>query len=675
MGSEPKSFQTGWKVISFPLISTYNLRIARCFMRDLDYLRLLSKSFPDIKSAGTEIINLSAICELPKGTEFFLSDVHGEYESFSYLMRSCSGVIMTKMKKALGNSLSAEEYEELSKITYYPEEVIPMMFRYQKPSIEWQKKTIENLILVARFVSSKYTRSKVRKRMPKAYGYTMDELINTNSDDLNTQNYHEAVVNNIIEIGFADKYIIELAKLIQTLCIDHLHIVGDIFDRGPRADKIMDELMMFPEIDIQWGNHDATWIGAANGNMACIANVLHIATLYNSFDVLESGYGINLRPLSMYAEELYKDDPCLRFRPHLLDANVSDSVSPDLASKMCKVITIIMFKLEGQLIKRHPEYHLGTRLLLDGLDIENKTFTIQGKTFPLEDSNLPTFVKDDIRALNDEELSLMKTLQYSFTHSERLQRHIRFLLKKGSMYTVYNGNLLYHACIPMNADGTFMEVETPDGTFSGKEYLDYCERRIRHACMLPMDDPKKEYETDFLWYMWCGPKSPLFGKDQITTYERTFSDDTSLYHEDYNPYYELAKRKDVVEMILEEFDADKEHGHIINGHVPVLVNKGESPIKAEGRLFKIDGGLAKSFHSKTGIAGYTLISNSHHIALVQHKNFVKGADNLSKVKIVKKFDKRILVKDTDKGKMLSRQIADLKELIEAYRQGRIPEAK
>lgn len=642
-------------------------------MRDLDYLKLLSQQFPNIKSAGTEIINLSAILALPKGTEFFLSDVHGEYESFSYLMRSCSGVIQMKMRKALGASLSNDEYIELANLIYYPDKVVSKKFSDSMPSYEWQMKTIENLITIAKFVSSKYTRSKIRKRMPKQYGYTLDELINTNAEDLNTKTYHLAVVKSIIDLGFADKYIIALSKLIQTLCIDHLHIVGDIFDRGPRADMIMEELMTYPEIDIQWGNHDVTWIGACNGNMTCIANVLHIATLYNSFDVIESGYGINLRPLSMYAESLYKDDPCSRFKPHLLDTNVSDSVSPSLAAKMCKVITSIMFKLEGQLIKRHPEYQLKNRLILDGMNLKNGTVTIDDKIFELMDKHLPTFNQDDIRCLSKEEKELMLNLQYSFTHSEKLKKHIDFILKKGNMYKVYNGNLLYHACIPMNEDGSFMQIETEDGILSGKAYLDYCEKKIRNACSLPLDDPKKEYETDFLWYMWCGPKSPLFGKDQITTFERTFLEDDSLYHEDYNPYYEYCKDENVVKMILKEFGADEEKGHIINGHVPVLVNKGESPIKANGRLFKIDGGLSKSYHSKTGIAGYTLISNSHYIALAEHKNFVEGEGNLSSVKIVEAFPNRILVDDTDKGESIRRQISDLKELVLAYKNGEIIE--
>ena len=642
-------------------------------MRDLALLKLLSKSFPNIKSASTEIINLSAICELPKGTEFFLSDIHGEYESFSYLMRSGSGVIFMKMKKALGNSLSKEEYDELARLIYYPEEVLATRHYQKKDCRRWRKEMMEKMIVVARFISSKYTRSKIRKRMPNSYAYVLDELINTNSEDLNTKRYHDAVVSSILNLDYSDPYIIALAKLIQNLCVDHLHIIGDIFDRGPRADMIMDELMTFPEVDIQWGNHDTPWIGAACGNLACIAHVIYIATLYNSFDVLESGYGINLRPLSMYAEELYKNDPCERFKPHLLDTNVSDSLSPSLAAKMCKVIAIIMFKLEGQLILRHPEYGINNRLLLDGIDLDKGTISLDGKTFELQDKNLPTLKQGSLRQLTKEEESLMRSLQYSFTHSEKLQRHVKFLLKKGSMYKVYNGNLLYHACIPMNEDGSFMNVKTIEGTFSGKAYLDYCEKKVRNACSLPIDHKDKEFETDFLWYLWCGPKSPLFGKDQITTFERIFINDPSLYHEDYNPYYEYSKKPEYVERILMEFGADEKHGHIINGHVPVLVNKGESPIKADGKLFKIDGGLAKSYHSKTGIAGYTLIYNSHYYLLAQHRNFKKDEGNLSKVKIVERCQDRVLVKDTDKGRDLQEQIGVLKDLIDAYKTGELHE--
>ena len=640
-------------------------------MNQLDYLKLLSKPYPNIEAAGTEIVNLSAICELPKGTEFFLSDVHGEYDSFAYLMRSGSGVIAMKMKKSLGNSLSQEDYSKLANLIYYPEETLK---KYEKvATLSFKKEVLEKLITVARFISSKYTRSKIRKRMPKAYGYTLDELINTNSEDLNTKRYHNAVLDMIIKLGFADQYIISLAKLIQTLCVDHLHIVGDLFDRGPRADKILDELMEFPEIDIQWGNHDVPWIGAAHGNLACIAHVLYIATLYNSFDVIESGYGINLRPLSMYAEKLYKDDPCDRFKPHLLDRNVSDSVSPSLAAKMCKVMAIIMFKLEGQLIKRHPEYGLNNRLLMSGIDLKRGSIKIQGKEYSLNDSNLPTLKEGDLRSLTKEEQDLMESLRYNFTHCEKLQKHIKFILEKGGMYKVYNGNLLYHACIPMNDDGTFLEYESEKGKVSGKAFMDYCEEKVRRAASLPLDDPDKEYETDFLWYLWCGPKSPLFGKDQITTFERIFISDPSLYKEAYNPYYEYSKQVEYVEKILKEFGADVKHGHIINGHVPVLVNKGESPIKAEGRLFKIDGGLAKSYHSKTGIAGYTLIYNSHHYLLAQHKNYVKGETDLSKVKAVETFSERVLVKHTDKGKELEDQITVLKDLINAYKQGLIKE--
>lgn len=644
-------------------------------MRDLEYLKLLATKFPNVKSAGTEIINLSAINQLPKGTEFFISDVHGEYKSFSYLMRSGSGVILTKMKKALGKSLTEEEYSKLANIIYYPEEIDEDLFSNDEKSIAWQVETIENLVKVARLISSKYTRSKIRKKMPKAYGYTLDELINTNSEDLNTKTYHDVILKTIVDLGFAKKYIVALANLIQNLCVDQLHLVGDIYDRGPRADLIMDELMQYGNVDIQWGNHDLPWIGAAHGNLSCIAHVLYIATLYNSFDVIESGYGINLRPLSMLADKLYHDDPCERFKPHLLDTNVSDSVSPELAAKMCKVVSIIMFKLEGQIIKRHPEYDLNNRLLMDGLNIDEGTITINNKVFKLEDKNLPTIDKNDVRKLTEEEMNLMLNLQYSFTHSEKLKKHINFLLKKGGMYLVCNGNLLYHACIPMNEDGTFMNVNTPDGVYSGKTYMDYCYKKVIQACNLPLESKEKENATDFLWYLWCGKKSPLFGKDQITTFERIFIDDSSLYHEDYNPYYKYSENEEYVKMILKEFNADEKHGHIINGHVPVLVNKGESPVKANGRLFKIDGGLSKSYHSKTGIAGYTLIFNSHYYAIVQHKNFVKGESNLSSVNIVETFKERKLVKDTDKGKQLTDQIEVLKELIQAYQNGDIVETR
>lgn len=635
-------------------------------MRDLDYLKLLALSYPNREKASAEIINLRSILSLPKGTEYFFSDVHGEYEAFSYLMRSASGVIYEKMKRALPD-VPAKELKKLAQLVYYPEEQVKL-FETQKEIPSFYKSAIEDLVKVASFVSSKYSRSKVHKKMPSSYAYVLDELIHTNDTDLNKKKYHEQILDGILEVGQEKQILIALAHLIQSCALDRVHLVGDIFDRGPRADKIMDELMQYKDIDIEWGNHDMNWIGASMGNLTCIANVLHIATLYNSFDVLESGYSINLRALSMYAETLYKDDPCERFKPHLLDTNVSDSVDPKLAAKMCKVITVIMFKLEGALISRHPEYHLEQRHLFSKIDLKFGTVEIRGKTYPLTDRNLPTYDPKHPYELNPDERNLMENLRYSFTHSEKLKKHIAFLFAYGGMYRISNGNLLYHACVPMNPDGTFEEVSTDRGPLKGKELFDYLDFRCREIYETKEEDvQKKENLTDLFWYLWCGPKSSLFGKDQITTFERIFVEDPSLYHEDYNPYYALAEKKETAEKILKEFGLDAEKGHIVNGHVPVLVNKGESPVKAEGKLFKIDGGLAKSYRPKTGIAGYTLISNSHYYAIAEHKNFVKGGDNVSSVRIVERFKERVYIKDTDTGKEIEKKIQDLKELILAYK--------
>lgn len=642
-------------------------------VRDDDYLKLLSKSFPNQKEAMAEIINLSAIMELPKGTEYFLSDIHGEYEAFSYLLRSSSGVIRSKIRTLFDGTLSEEEQLRLANLVIYPKTMIAKEKEAGELTEEKEKELIRDLVLLAQLVSSKYTRSKVRKKMPSAFGYALDELIHTNETDINKAAYHEAILEAICKNHGGADYIVALCELIQNLTIDHLHIVGDIYDRGPRPDKIMDELMAFHDVDIQRGNHDISWLGASMGNLACICNVLHIATLYNSFDVLEDGYGINLRPLSMYAKELYANDPCERFKPHLLDHNVSDSVEPELAAKMCKVVTILFFKLEGQLILRHLEYGLGHRLLMDGLNIEEGTVTVHGKTYRLLDENLPTIGKGDPRKLTEKEEELLQGLQYSFTHSEKLHRHMAFLLEKGSMYLRFNGNLLFHGCVPMDEQGEFLEVETEDGALHGRALMDYYDRKIRWLFAMSRKDPRRIKESDICWYLWCGPKSPLFGKDQITTFERTFIDDPACYRETYNPYYSFTENKGTIERILKEFGLDPTRGHIINGHVPVLVNKGESPVKAEGKLFRIDGGLSKSYQSKTGIAGYTLIFNSHHLAIAEHSPFRKYAENTPSIRTVEEFPSRYLVRDTDIGARLKTEIEDLQQLIRAFREGRVPE--
>ena len=632
-------------------------------MHDLDYLNLLSKSFPTKEDALAEIINLSAIMELPKGTEYFLSDVHGEYEAFSYLLRSSSGVIPDKIHRLLGKELTPEGELELTNLVCYPREVLSGSLSYKKPTK--QKETINRLVRLASMVSSKYTRSKVRKKMPYAYGYVLDELMHTNADDLDKSRYHEAILDAICENGGAEGYIIALCELIQSLAIDHLHIVGDIYDRGPRPDKIMDDLIKFQNVDIEWGNHDVSWIGASLGNLACICNVLHIATLYNSFDVLEDGYGINLRPLSMYAKEVYRDDPCTRFQPHLLDENVSDSIEPELAAKMCKAISVLLFKLEGQLIKRHPEYGMGERLLLDKVNWGDGTITLKGKTYPMLDCHLPTMDPTDPRALTPREKKLLEGLRYSFTHSERLRAHMEFVIEKGGIYKVFNGNLLTHGCVLLDENGDFLNVETPEGYLSGKALMDYYDREVRRIFYADNRDGENE-DTDLFWYLWCGANSPLFGKDQITTFERTFIADKSLYRETYNPYYAYSNDPAVVEKVLVEFGCDPKRGHIINGHVPVLVQQGESPVKANGKLFKIDGGLAKAYQAKTGIAGYSLIFNSHHLAIAEHNKFEKFGRNTSSVVTVEEFPARILVKDTDVGARLRKERDDLQELIQAY---------
>ncbi|WP_081749127.1 fructose-1,6-bisphosphatase [Butyrivibrio sp. FCS014] len=649
-------------------------------MRDIEYLRLLSKEFPNSRKAAAEIINLRAICALPKGTEYFFSDIHGEYEAFSHLLRSSSGIIRAKIEETFGNMMSESDQLQLANLIYYPREVISGIRHDatipEKVLQEHQKITINRLISICRVVSSKYTRSKVRKKMPADYAYAIDELLHLDMNDPNKKLYYSEIVNGIIEIDFADEFIIALCELIQNLTIDSLHIIGDIFDRGARPDLVMEELMNFHDVDIQWGNHDIDWMGAACGNTACIANVLRIGTSYNSFDALEDGYGINLRPLSMFAAEVYRDDPCECFRPHLLDKNKYDSVNPKLAAKMCKAISIIQLKLEGQLIKKHPEYGLEERLLLDKIDYETGEVTIDGKRYKLNDTNFPTIDPKDPYRLTEAEEELMRTLQLSFIHSRVLIRHVQFLYSHGAMYRSINNNLLYHGCIPMDEQGNFDTMNTPDGSFSGKELMDYLNIKIHDAYFLdPRDDPEKKQDAvDLMWYLWCGPKSPLFGKDRITTFEHLFlKHEKELCKENFNSYYKFSSMEAYADKILREFGLDPEWAHIINGHVPVETMKGESPVKANGKLYIIDGGISKAYHEKTGIAGYTLIYNSNHLALAQHKPFVKGGENTPAIQMTEKSRKRILVRDTDIGKNLQQQIDDLKDLLKAFESGAIRE--
>ncbi len=644
-------------------------------MRDMDYLALLSHEFPTARSCAAEMINLKAILALPKGNEYFFSDIHGEYESFIHLMRSASGVIRAKIEEIFGNLMSEEEKQALANLIYYSSETLNDYKHADKLTDEWYESTIRQLIALCREVASKYTRSKVRKKLPQEYGYAIDELLHTDETDPDKKLYYLEIIKAIIATGVAKDFIVALSELIQSLLIDTLHIIGDIFDRGPRADYVMDELISFKNVDIEWGNHDISWMGAASGNEACIATVLRIATNYNSFDVLEDGYGINLRPLSMFADDVYRGDECKCFRPHLLDDNKYDSVAPELAAKMCKAITVIELKLEGQLIKRHPEYDMDDRLLLDKIDYEKGTVVIGGTEYNLLDKHFPTINPDSPYELTPEESRLIETLKYSFLHSRRLQKHIRFLYSHGSMYKICNNNLLFHGCIPMDEKGEFLVLKTDEGSFSGRDLMDYFEEKIIDSYFVDGNDApeRKQSAVDMMWYMWAGAVSPLFGKDRMATFEHIFIDDKSLSKEHLNSYYEFSGKEEYCDKIFEEFEMDKEHAHIINGHVPVKVAKGEKPVKANGKLYVIDGGLSKAYHSKTGIAGYTLIFNSHHLALAEHRQFERDGVNTPEMYVTETMKRRLLVKDTDIGKEIEKQIFDLEELLECYSLGLIKE--
>lgn len=642
-------------------------------MRDLAYLKLLAREYPSVREAAGEIVNLMAICSLPKGTEYFFSDLHGEYEAFIHLLRSSSGITREKIKATFGHLIPEDEQIRIANLIYYPERSLARLKKQGTYSEDWQKITIYRLVQICREVSSKYTRSKVRKKMPKEFAYAIDELLHVDYNDENKKLYYDEIIHSVISTGIGDKFIAALCRLIQNLTIDNLHIIGDIFDRGPRADIIMQELMNFHDVDIQWGNHDISWMGAATGNLACICNVLRIAISYNSFDVLEDGYGINLRPLSMFAAKVYQDDPCKRFMPKILDENIYDAVDPGLAAKMHKAIAVIQFKVEGDMIRRHPEYEMDKRQLLSAVDFENGTVTVEGKTYPMLDMNFPTIDPQNPLKLTKGEEMLLRTLSASFRHSDLLHKHVRFLYSHGGIYKCYNSNLLYHGCIPMEKDGSFASIMVDGKTYCGKNLMDYFDKQVQNAYFMPEGAPGKEDAVDLMWYLWCGAKSPVFGKDKITTFEHYFVEDKSTHKETMNPYYQLSQKEEFCRRILQEFGLPEEGSHIINGHVPVKMKDGEKPVKAGGKLFIIDGGLSKAYQSTTGIAGYTLIYNSHHLALAEHMPYDPRKENTPKVSVVEKMTSRVMVADTDKGRELKEQIEDLKELVAAYREGTIKE--
>ncbi|SFC86493.1 fructose-1,6-bisphosphatase [Ruminococcus albus] len=641
---------------------------------DKKYLQLLSKEFPNIDSAASEIVNLSAIRSLPKGTEYFFSDMHGEYEAFLHMLKSASGMIKIKIDLTLGKTVSSAEREALAALIYYPDKEQKRLRKAGLLTDEWRSLTIYRLIIVLEAVSAKYTRSRVRNSIPQDMVYILDELLNV-TDDIVKDYYYDEIITTILDTGIADHFIKELCKVIQSLAIDSLHIIGDIFDRGPRADIIVDELMKMHDVDIQWGNHDISWMGAASGNRALIANVIRISMRYNNFDILEDGYGLNLRALAVFAGEVYKDDPCTIFMPHTLDDNIYDPVDTNLVAKMHKAITVIQLKLESQLIKRHPEWEMDDRELFSNIDPENGTFKLNGKTYELLDKNFPTVDKADPLALTDEENELMTVLANSFMHSEKLADHMRFLYNNGSMYKTINGNLLFHGCIPLDENGELLSVKIEGEDHSGKALLDKLDEVANKAYFLRSGE-EKENSADLLWYLWCGPRSPLYGKDKMAFFERYFIDDKSLHTENYNPYYQFSENAEVCMRILEMFGLDPERGHIINGHVPVKIKNGESPVKAGGKLFVIDGGISKAYQKATGIAGYTLICDSHSLNLAEHKPFIAGeSEHTPTLHLVERFDHRANICDTDRGEELLAKINDLRELLKAYRSGIIKQKK
>ncbi len=643
-----------------------------------EYLTLLSEQYPRKQDACAEIIKLQSTLCLPKLTEHFLSDIHGEYKSFLHILKNASGVIKYKISGLYGKSMTEQERRSLATLIYYPEEKLEHIKKSMENIDEWYKITVYRLIELSKVLSSKYTRQEVRNALPGAYKDIIDELIHADSIiDEDKELYYESIVENIVSLGQADDVISALSSLIKRLAIGKLHIIGDIFDRGPRADIILDTLCDYHSVDIQWGNHDILWMGAAAGNLACIANTITTSTKYCNFDCIEDGYGINMRPLTVFALETYKDDPCTAFIPRNPNGAHVTQHELDYWAKIHKAIAVIQFKLEGNLLKNHPEFGMENHLLLDKVDFKKGEITVDGKTYPMKDTNFPTVDPDDPYRLTDEEQELMEKLKHSFKHSEKLQNHIRFLFRYGSMYLVYNGNLLYHGCIPMEEDGTFSEVLIKGEKVKGKALLDRCDKITREGYYGKKGSLDREYGRDFMWYLWCGIKSPLYGKNKMTSFERYFIEDSETYREIKDPYYKNTDKKETADMILREFGLNPDgFCHIINGHVPVSIKKGESPLKAGGKLLVIDGGLSKAYQPHTGIAGYTLIFNSHGLLLSEHSAFLSVSDaiendgdihsSLTEIEMAKK---RILKIDTDKGQKRAKKIEALKELVTAYDTG------
>ncbi|MCR4842258.1 MAG: fructose-1,6-bisphosphatase [Eubacterium sp.] len=645
---------------------------------DLQYLRSVARLYPNIPKTATEIINLQSILSLPKGTEHFLSDIHGEYQQFDHVLRNGSGAVRRKIDDEFGDILSEQEKRELASLVYYPEQKIALVQQTGINMVDWYTVMINRLIRVCKNSASKYTRSKVRKSLPADFAYVIEELITGRREVANQEDYYNEIIKTVIRIGKAPELICALSSVTCRFVIDHLHIVGDIFDRGPGPHICLDILKGYHSVDIQWGNHDVLWMGAAAGQTACMATVLRISAKYGNLDILEEGYGINMIPLVQFALNTYADDPCDCFKLTYQEGDY-DIKNAVFDRKMHKAIAVIQFKLEGQLIKRHPEYHMEDRLLLDKMDLENKTVVVEGVEYPLLDTNFPTIDPKDPYKLSPEENELVQHLRNGFINCDKLQEHVRFLLRNGSLYKVYNNNLLFHGCLPMNEDGSFREVEVYGKKVSGRALYDRIERYLRKG-YYAIDPKEREDGCDLFWWSWINGDSPLFGKGKMTTFERYFVADKATHKEPKNPYYTWYENDEAVDRILREFGLDSPESKIINGHIPVESKKGETPIKCNGRLLVIDGGFSKAYQPKTGIAGYTLIYNSYGFLLAAHEPFVsvekaveEGLDIHSDAVLVEHVNRRMRVADTDVGVGIQEEIDELEALLDAYRSGRIVE--
>lgn len=646
---------------------------------DLRYLELLSHSYPTIADASTEIINLEAILNLPKPTEHFISDPHGESDAFNHVLRNASGYVKRKVNELFGDQFDESDKRELCTLIYYPEQKLQLLKLEKRDMHDFYRTSLVRLISVCREVSSKYTRSKIRKELPKDFEYIIEELLHESYSGYGEKKYkyYQMIVESIIDTGRADAFITEISKLIQRLAIDRLHLLGDIYDRGPGADKIMDTLCDYKHFDIVWGNHDIEWMGACAGNRACICNVLRLCMRYGNLSTLEDGYGINLLPLATFAMDTYRDDPCTEFEVRdLLKDGSLDEQTMRMLTQMHKAITIIQLKEEARIIDRRPSFGMTDRKLLDAIDLEAGTVQIGSKTYALKDSHFPTLIPDNPSKLTKEEERLMTKIEHSFRASEKLRRHIDCLLSRGGMYRVCNSNLMFHGSVPLDKDGQLKEVEVEGKQYKGKELMRKIERVVRNAFNNEVSSDRRRFSVDYLWYLWCGKDSPLFDKDKMATFERYFVADSKTHKEKKGYYYEYNNDEATIDMILDDFEVEGTHRHIINGHVPVKTTRGETPVKANGKLLVIDGGFSKAYQPETGIAGYTLIFHSRGLELMQHQPFrsaeeaVKRGDDIkSSVQIVEMSEHRMYVKDTDKGKVLQSKVENLKKLLYAYRNG------